>query len=103
MLLRITARHFFHLRRLACCIALILAPVQGLEADALSDIYQALQRQPQDVALNLRYARAAETAGKLKWALPAYERVLVADPGNRIAIRGLARIRRKLQAEAEGR
>jgi predicted TPR repeat methyltransferase len=101
MLSTITVRTFIGLRRLACCTALILLPTQGLNADALSDTYQKLELRPHDVGLNLLYARQAEKAGKVKWALPAYERVLAADPGNKIAIRNLARIREKLQAEAE--
>jgi Tfp pilus assembly protein PilF len=70
-------------------------------ADAVSDIYQRLEADPHNVALNLEYARAAERAGKLKWALPAYERALSADPGNQAARQGLERIKGKLRAEAE--
>ncbi len=79
-------------------VALSAGPVH---ADAVSDIYQRLQADPRNVALNLEYARAAESAGKLKWALPAYERALSVDPGNREARQGLERIRSKLRADAE--
>ena len=51
------------------------------------------------MALNLRYASEAEKVGKLKWALPAYERVLVADPGNKDALAGIDRIRTRLRTE----
>lgn len=70
-------------------------------ADAIADIYRRLENDPRNVALNLEYAAAAERAGKLKWALPAYERALSADPGNRQAQSGLDRITKKLQAEAD--
>ena len=69
-------------------------------ADEVADIYQRLQNDPRNAALNLQYAAAAEKAGKLKWALPAYERALSADPGNREATSGIARITAKLRAEA---
>ncbi len=64
------------------------------ELDAL---YAQILKHPQDSALNLRFARAAERAGILRWALSAYERVTVNDPGNAEAQAGLQRIRRKLQ------
>jgi len=69
-------------------------------ADEVADIYQRLQNDPRNAALNLQYAAAAEKAGKLKWALPAYERALSADPGNREAKSGIDRITARLRAEA---
>jgi cytochrome c-type biogenesis protein CcmH/NrfG len=77
-------------------VTLGAAPVR---ADAVSDIYERLQADPRNVALNLEYARAAEGTGKLKWALPAFERALSADPGNQEARQGLERVRAKLRAE----
>jgi hypothetical protein len=77
--------------------ALCAVPVR---ADEVADIFQKLQNDPQNAALNLQYARAAEKAGKLKWALPAYERALSADPGNPEAKAGIDRITNKLRAEA---
>lgn len=74
------------------------APALG---DEVADIYQRLEKDPRNVTLNLQYAAAAEKAGKLKWALPAYERALSADPGNREAKTGIARIMDKLRAEAD--
>ena len=88
------------LRRSVNCAALLSLIHAGLvHADGLSDIYRQLQEQPQNVALNLRYASEAEKVGKLKWALPAYERVLVADPGNKDALAGIDRIRTRLRTE----
>jgi hypothetical protein len=81
---------------------LVLALLCGgpARADEIADIYQRLQNSPQSVPLNLQYAQAAEKAGKLKWALPAYERALSADPRNREARTGIDRITSKLRAEA---
>ena len=81
-------------------IAPALLHAAPARADAVADIYQRLQNDPRNVALNLEYAAAAEKAGKLKWALPAYERALSADPGNRAAQSGIDRITAKLRAEA---
>jgi cytochrome c-type biogenesis protein CcmH/NrfG len=71
-----------------------------VRADEIADIYQRLQNDPRNVTLNLQYAQAAEKAGKLKWALPAYERALSADPGNRQAQSGIDRVTNRLHAEA---
>jgi len=84
-------------------VVLALLCAGPLYADEIADIYQRLQHSPQSIPLNLQYARAAETAGKLKWALPAYERVLSADPANREARTGVDRILRELRAEADPR
>ncbi|MDB5397767.1 MAG: hypothetical protein JWM91_5273 [Rhodospirillales bacterium] len=100
MLSRTTALGRLWLRRVACCTVLTLPPLGTLQADALSDIYQRLQQQPQSLVLNLQYAEEAEKIGKLKWALPAYERALATEPGNKEALRGIDRIRAKLRAEA---
>jgi hypothetical protein len=80
---------------------LLVVPWSGARADEVADIYRRLEAEPRNVTLNLQYAAAAERAGKLKWALPAYERALSADPGNQEAKSGIERIRKKLQDEAE--
>jgi hypothetical protein len=88
---------------LHCAVwAMALMVVCGgpVRADEIADIYQRLQNDPRNVTLNLQYAQAAEKAGKLKWALPAYERALSADPGNRQAQSGIDRVTNKLRAEA---
>jgi len=90
-------------RHLVWCALLTLLPVGPVRADAVTDAYQRLQQQPQSLTLNLQYAMEAEKVGKLKWALPAYERALEAEPGNKEALKGIDRIRRKLRAEAEVR
>jgi hypothetical protein len=103
MTFEIRARKRIILRAFAFSQLLMLAPGASLRADTLSDIYQKLEQQPGNVSLNLQYAAEAERVGKLKWALPAYERALAADPGNNDALLGLERIRTKLRAEAEAR
>ena len=72
-------------------------PVHNVHSPELDALYAQILKHPQDSALNLRFARAAEQAGVLRWALSAYERVTINDPGNAEAQAGLQRIRRKLQ------
>lgn len=67
--------------------------------DDLARIYARVLKNPGNSEINLEYARRAEEAGKLRWALQAYERVVANDPGNEEAHRGLVRIRRKLQPD----
>jgi len=62
----------------------------------LSSIYQQILAQPDNIELNLQYAREAEAAGKPRWALAAYERILLVHPNNAEAKVGQARIRREL-------
>jgi hypothetical protein len=65
----------------------------------LTRVYAQILRDPTNSALNLYYAKLAEETGKLRWALSAYERVLVNDPGNAEALAGLQRVRRRLQPD----
>ena len=74
-------------------------PVHNVHSPELDALYAQILQHPQDTELNLRFARAAEAAGVLRWALSAYERVTVNDPGNAEAQAGLQRIRRKLQPD----
>jgi hypothetical protein len=69
-------------------------PALGSELDALYS--QVLQR-PGDTELNLRFARLAEDSGNLRWALSAYERVVLNDPASAEGLAGLTRIKRRLQ------
>jgi hypothetical protein len=89
-----------HWRRLAVGTLLIALCGGPVRADEISDTYQRLQNDPRNVALNLQYAQAAEKAGKLKWALPAYERALSAAPDNQDAKSGIDRVTNRLRAEA---
>jgi hypothetical protein len=84
---------------IAVCGGAAAAPkvVHNVHSAALDELYAAILQHPQDTELNLRFARAAEDAGVLRWALSAYERVTINDPGNLEAQAGLQRIRRKLQ------
>ena len=85
------------------CRALLLAAgVTGLflgaaHGEDLAALNQQILDNPQDVSLNLRYARAAEEAGKLRFALAAYERILINDPSHEEARRGYELIRRALE------
>jgi predicted TPR repeat methyltransferase len=90
-------------RSAVLALTLVLPCPRSVSADEVADIYKRLENSPQSVALNLQYAEAAEKAGKLKWALPAYERALAADPGNRDALSGIDRITNRLRAEAARR
>lgn len=85
-----------------CRVLMLAGSVTALTIGAaqpqdLADLNQQILENPQDVALNLRYARAAEEAGQLRLALAAYERLLINDPGNAEARRGYERIRRALE------
>ena len=78
--------------------AFILPAMGGhAAADELDTLYSHVMQRPSDSELNLKFAQLAEDAGKLRWALSAYERVNLNDPNNTAAQEGLQRIRRKLQ------
>jgi hypothetical protein len=76
---------------------LLAALPNAAAADELSRLNQQILRNPTNSELNLRYARLAEERKEWRWALAAYERILVNDPGNEEARWGLVRVRRKLQ------
>jgi hypothetical protein len=91
-------------RKLArACSALMLAvSVTALSAamaraQDLSALNARILDNPQDVELNLQYARLAEHEGHLRLALAAYERVLINHPDNEEAKRGFTRVRRILE------
>jgi hypothetical protein len=65
-------------------------------ADELTRLYALVLKNPTNTEINLRYASAAEAAGKPRWALAAYERILLNDSANTEAKRGLERIQRRL-------
>jgi len=87
------------MRVIGYVIAALLAAVCAANAatDELSALYTQVIQRPADSETSLRYARAAEAAGKLRWAYAAYERVAVNDPSNREAQEGLVRVARRLQ------
>lgn len=84
-----------------CRTLLLAASVTAISVSAaaqdLAELNQQILENPQDSALNLRYARAAEDAGHLRLALAAYERVLINEPDNRDARRGYERVRRMIE------
>lgn len=74
-----------------------VASAQAQTPDARLDaMLEPLLADPDDLELNLAYARAAEDAGRLRHALAAYERAARANPDSAAARRGFARIRRLL-------
>src|SRR5204862_3667739 len=87
--------------RLLCCAlvaaSVLASPPATAASDELSQAFQQVLRNPADTQANLRYARAAEAAGKPRWALATYERILVNDPNNEEAQRGMQRMRRAIQ------
>jgi hypothetical protein len=82
----------------ALCLLLPIM-IGGTQADELSELNDAILNDPQNVDLNLRYARLAEQKGDLRKALAAYERVTVNRPDNPEAQEGFRRVSRKLQPD----
>jgi hypothetical protein len=88
-----------------CQALLIAASVTALsaglahaqDADELNALSQQILDNPTDASLNIRYAHAAEAAGKPRLALAAYERILINDPSNGEAQRGYERVRRIIE------
>jgi hypothetical protein len=89
---------FMPMRFMLCVAAAIVATsVPAVAApDELARLYVQILKNPANTELNLRYAALALESGKPRWALAAYERILVNDPANETAQRGLAQLRRKL-------
>ena len=88
-----------------CQTLLVAASVTALSAGFahaqqtgdMGDLANRILSNPQDVDLNLQYARAAEAAGKPRLALATYERILINDPTNEEARRGYERLRREIE------
>jgi len=85
---------------LGAVLALAMSCAGASASDRLSDLYAAVLRNPADTQANLRYARAAEADGKLRWALAAYERIVANDPASAEGQQGLSRVRRRLQPDS---
>jgi len=77
---------------LAIATTLAASLPTAAHASELSAAYSQLLRDPDNVELNMRYARIAERQGKIRKAMAAYERVLQIDPGHREASVALGRI-----------
>jgi hypothetical protein len=77
----------------------VLAGSVTAHANQLDSLYARILREPANTELNLRFARLAEEQGVLRWALMAYERVVLNDPNNWDAKLGLMRVRRALQPD----
>lgn len=81
----------------ASIVALNSGIARAQDGGDLEGLNQRILENPQDVDLNMQYARAAEAAGKPRLALVAYERILINDPSNEEARRGYERIRRVIE------
>ena len=81
----------------ACLAAGVIVFALPAAADPLTDVYQRVLANPADSALSLQYALIAEGRHEYRKALSAYERVLLNDPNNVEAKRGLVRVRRIIQ------
>ena len=75
----------------------LIVPPGPAGANEIDALYARVMRNPADSEANLQFARLSEATGTLRWALAAYERVLLNDPNNVEAQRGLQRVRRALQ------
>jgi len=83
-------------------LAVVMAALAGTvaaNARELDTLYARVLRDPANTELNLRFARLAEEQGVLRWALMAYERVVLNDPNNWDAKVGLMRVRRAMQPD----
>ena len=64
--------------------------------DEFAHVFAQLLNNPDDPALNVRYAELAEARGDTRKALAAYERALARDPHNREVLRAYKRTKRRL-------
>ena len=84
-------------RLIGLTTALALAGAAGVAAQSDGDIiavYDQILDDPGNTELNLQYALLAEGRGEYRKALGTYERILINDPSNAAAQRGLLRVRR---------
>lgn len=82
---------------LLAAVCLVAAPVTADARGELDTLYARILREPGNTELNLHFARLAEEQGNLRWALMAYERVVLNDPSNWEGKIGLMRVRRAIQ------
>lgn len=83
-------------RLLLLAATLLIALPAAAAEDDLARLNAQILNDPHNTDLNLRYAEAALASGSPDRAVPAYERILVYDPNNAEAKRGLARARLKV-------
>lgn len=89
------------IRRISWLLVVLVLVVGSVAASAneLNQLYARILREPANTELNLRFARLAEEQGQPRWALMAYERVILNDPNNWEAKVGLMRVRRAMQPD----
>ncbi len=66
-------------------------------ADDVRTVFDKILQDPENVDLNLRYAKLTIAQGELRKALAAYERILAKHPENAAAKAGVARVRQLLK------
>ncbi len=74
-------------------VVVVVAGSSTVRADELDALYARILREPANTPLNLEFAKMAEDRGTPRWALMAYERVLINDPENFAAKMGLMRVK----------
>ncbi len=74
-------------------VVVVVAGSSTVRADELDVLYARILREPANTPLNLEFAKLAEDRGTPRWALMAYERVLLNDPDNFAAKMGLMRVK----------
>ncbi len=84
-------------RALAVAAVALVAMPGAVFADEMAAIFEQLLSNPDDPALNLRYAELAIAKGETRKALAAYERVLARDPQNREVRRAYKKAKIALQ------
>ena len=84
---------------LAVVSALAASTGTRVSASELDTLHSQILQNPGNVELNLRFGQLAESEGKLRWALAAYERAVLSDPNNAEALSALTRVKRALQPD----
>ena len=85
------------MRGLSLLVPMLLLAAGPAAADEMSVVFDQLLSQPDNPALNIRYAELAMARGEAGKALSAYERVLARDPDNREVRRAYNKLKRQLQ------
>ncbi|MEM8854525.1 MAG: hypothetical protein AAGD34_12555 [Pseudomonadota bacterium] len=86
------------LRRVTLALALGFGSLAGgaalaADGETVGPLFADLYADPGNVDLNIAYAQRAESRGEYRKALTTYERVLLIDPSNAAARKGMSRMR----------
>jgi hypothetical protein len=81
-------------------VAAVTTPaLRAVAADELENLHRQILLHPENSELSMHFGQLAERSGHLRWALAAYERVVLNDPGNFEAKKALRRVQRALQPD----